>query len=144
MARHIWTVLCGKSSTDSVTNNISLFEVIEQLNIKRPAGQAGQTGLAAVSLELISLWTRSQLDVAERVTARLVHCETDGSEIAHIEFEVNLSQKRRMRTISKIEGLPIRQTGEQSFRVDLRTGETWERVASLPVEVVISNTPEGA
>jgi hypothetical protein len=144
MPRHIWSVLCAKSSTDRETNNISLFEVIEQINVQIPPG-VGDPGVIAISLELVTLWRRQDAETAERATARLVHLEADGSEANSAEFSVDLTRHRRMRTISKIGGLPVRRPGTHVLKVELQRNDNgWDPVAWIPVEVNVTAADEVA
>ena len=41
MIEHAWSVLCTRSVTDRESNNISLFEVIEQISTVGPAPPPG-------------------------------------------------------------------------------------------------------
>jgi hypothetical protein len=132
----VWTVVCSKTSTDRDTNNISLFEVLEQLNGQVPPEQAGQQGLLAFSLEVVSLWIRSDANVPERGTGRLVHVDADASEYPPVEFTVDLTEHKRMRTLVQIGGLRVRRSGTHVMRIDFQHGEEpWATVAAVPLDV---------
>jgi len=68
---HIWSVLCSNSSVDIDTNSLSIFNVVEQLNIQsipkvvslhnnnsspKEAGQ--ESSVIPVTFEIVSLFQR--------------------------------------------------------------------------------------
>ncbi len=59
--KHIWTILCSNSSIDQNTNNVSLFNVIEQVELqafdKKKINEKQEKGIP-LNCELISLWNR--------------------------------------------------------------------------------------
>ena len=53
MIHHVWTVLCSRALIDRDSNNISIHNVLEQLNIAAPP----QPDLALnIHFEILSLW----------------------------------------------------------------------------------------
>jgi hypothetical protein len=69
MIQHVWSVLCARAVIDSESNTISLFDVVEQIVAIGPGIAAigpGAEGVAPVSLELVTLWSRDSLDEAAR------------------------------------------------------------------------------
>ena len=81
MARHVWSVLCMKSSIDRDENIVSLLAVTQGLIIDsasadeledefRQAKAENRTILIPASLHFVSWWVRSDYDVAETITVR--------------------------------------------------------------------------
>ena len=101
MIDHIWSLLCGKSSTDRETNNLSLFDVIEQINLLGPVPEPGQQTLLPMPFELISLWSRSDPTHAEESTARIKLLAPNSVELLTQEFPINLNPVIRLRTQMK-------------------------------------------
>lgn len=135
MIDHVWSVVCTRSATDRETNNISLFEVIEQLNVLGPLPEGANVGLP-ISFELVSLWSRAQPAEAEESTARFTLIAPNGVEIHGQEFAVNLTENIRMRTQLRSVGFPVRGAGRYTFKVEIRrAGENWEMVARIPVQL---------
>ena len=81
MARHVWTVVCTKAVTDPRSNNISLIDVTEQLNL---SPETPLTGVAQIRfpLTVVSLWIRDDLGRPETEKVRLTHRDVDGMEIS--------------------------------------------------------------
>lgn len=64
MIRNAWSVLCTRCIVDSQTNNITLTEVVEQLNV--PAGAQVQGVALAQQMDLVSFWYRANQNQAAR------------------------------------------------------------------------------
>lgn len=135
MIDHIWSVLCSRSTIDTESNNVSLFNVIEQIN---PVGlPEGARGLLPMEVEIVSLWVRD--DVPGRGFTRVV-IETPSSSVEpSAEGMIDLSSEtiKRFRTRQRLLGVPFEGHGQYWFRVEFRTEEAteWITVARIPVEM---------
>jgi hypothetical protein len=134
MIEHVWSVLCTRASIDKETNNISLFDVIEQIAI---VDWTGQPGTAAAEFELVSLWTRDELNRPERAEARVSVRNPSGRRSVEQIQEIDLRQFRRLRARSAFKGLPIEGPGLYIFIVEMRVPgqEQWIPVAKVPLDV---------
>lgn len=136
MIDHIWTVVCSRVVVDRESNNVSIQNVLEQLNIM---GEPKPDGMLPINVEIVSLWVRSDLDVPGRGRSRLTFLFPSGKRIeVSGELNVNLSESRRGRTIMKLQGFPIRESGQHALCVEFQNeGEAeWHQVAAIPVEVI--------
>lgn len=134
MIQHIWTVLCTKSSIDRETNNISLFEVIEELQVE---GLGREPGAVPCSFELVSLWSRSEPDTPSQGEARITFQSPGGRTSISQMQAVDLQHYRRLRSKVKILGIPVEEPGRYTFVVECRQQdqEQWIQVARMPLEV---------
>lgn len=145
MAVHIWSVLCARSIIDSETNNISLIDVIEQVNLPAPPPPSTDGGVTfiPISLELVSLWSRENADAPENRRCR-VRVNSPGGLPAGmpttVEFQVDLTVHQRSRTRARLPGLPIRETGTCSFVVEMSRDGEYTQVASIPLLIMIGAT----
>lgn len=141
MIDHIWSVVCGRSTTDRESNNISLFEIIEQINLLGPVGPIpeGVAGAALpLSFEVVSLWSRSNHAEPEESTGRIRMVAPNGMQMLENIFTVNLAENVRMRTQMKSMFFPLSGvgTGRYTFTVEIqRANGNWEVVARIPVQV---------
>ena len=138
MANHVWSVLCTKASTDSESNNISLFDVVESISFgPSNVPPEGESIAFAIELQLVSLWTRSDPEREEAVSVRSLFVHPDETEMGRLEQEVNLANTLRGRTIAKLTSLIMRGPGIYVFRVQRRdTGAgDWDTVAEIPLEI---------
>lgn len=140
MAKHIWSVLCYKGCIDKFTEQISLLDVVEVLAVPSESSptELMETGLD-VSLQLVSLWTRSKIEIPEVVHTRLSLQMPDGSIAERDEMEVDLRECRRIRTFFKMAALPFRGIGLHMLIVEQRgeVEDCWRPVASIPLEIEI-------
>ena len=139
MIEHIWSVLCSRSVIDRDSNNISLVEVIEQLQVT-----GSSAGVLPISLELVTLWSRSHPERAAKGLARLAVIAPDGSKSEPAEYQVNLTSHQRLRGRARIQGLPIRGAGRYQFDVHIKVegDEDWRKVASIPLDLSIEPLAE--
>jgi hypothetical protein len=136
MIDHVWSVVCGRSSTDRETNNISLFDVIEQLNVLGPLPEPAARVALPIPFEVVSLWSRSNPDLAIESRGRVKMIAPNGDQAFVQEFPINLNENPRMRTQLRSVGFPLLGTGRYIFTVEiLRAGDIWETVARIPVRL---------
>jgi hypothetical protein len=139
---HIWSVLCRLSVIDTRRNNVSLIEVLERLGFSGLEIEVDEQQTIALpySVELVSMWTRSDLDVPEVAKMR-ISIKSPSGDILNPEqqdFAVNLDQHTRARIMVQFPGLPFVGNGVYRFVVqglDEYT-EDWREFASVPLELV--------
>ena len=138
MARHVWSVVCTSAVIDPRSNNISLIDVTEQLNL---SAVPPLTGLAKTRfpLKVVSLWIRDDVRRPETRKLRLTHRDVDGSLRASWDVDVDLLDIPRRRVVWELEALLVSAPGEQEFRVKIqRPDDQWEIVARIPLEITIA------
>ena len=144
MIKHLWSIACSRTSVDKESNNISLFEVLEQLTLSggpiQP--QPGKKGVVPILFEIVSLWTKEHENETIKGRGRTVLVAPSGTELPMVEFDVDLSQHQRSRTINRITGLPIGEEGKHYFRVDLQENGRWAEQGRVPLQIVFK--AEGA
>jgi len=137
MIKHVWTVLCSQAVIDKRTNNISLHNVVEQLNIHHePVPEA----IVEHPLELMTLWARSDLEVEAMGYARMRLVDPAGEIAKEIEYIIDLTVYRRTRAGGKITKLPVDSPGVWVFRIEYRLDpdDLWQKVAEIPLEVIFN------
>jgi len=141
---HIWTVLCSGTAIDSETNNISLFGVMEQLQLFGARRPVQGTVLVPTPMELVSLWERADWTVPARGTARIVVEFPDGHQNDPFDMDIDLSNATRHRGRVRFPAIPFRAPGVMRFVVSFRLEgrDEWTRVARVPLQVEVSETPQ--
>lgn len=143
MARHVWTVLCSKASVDQQTNNVSLFEVLEALQIK--TSQAPTFPITTpFQGTIVTLWARSEIARGERGEMRVRLLAPDGTQLSEFINRTDLVRTPRTRNIAAITGLPIAGNGVHEFEVAWRSTEAegWRVVGSVPLDISLAVDPE--
>ena len=140
----IWGILCQSSVIDRQTNNVSLFNVIEEISIpaQPPQMQPGQpwpTDVAPLMFDLVILWMRSDEDTPERGRGRVrLVVPNQKAPALGQEFEVDLTNYLRLRMVLKVPGLPAGDLGMYRFIVDGKTDTSdWAEMFELPIRVAL-------
>jgi hypothetical protein len=138
MIRHLWTVVCLKTSIDKDTNNISLFSILEQITISGPPLPQGQTGFVPMEFEVVTLWYNSPDVGPQNGRARILFRDSAGNILSQHEFDAEVTRTPRHRTISKINGMPFREPGTYQLQLQLRReGDTeFTDMISYPVDIL--------
>jgi hypothetical protein len=147
MIEHVWSVVCSKSIIDGESNNISLLEVIEQVNVPAPphvnlevpppADPSEAKAAIAIPFELVTLWTRAFDGEASQGKGRIATIGVSGNRKEFPPFDINLMANDRIRTRARFMGLEYRQPGRMSFIVELKNDgeDTWKSVATIPLVI---------
>ncbi len=139
--RHIWSLLCSRCVTDKVSNNVSLFEVLEEIHL--PPGVAGKKEggieiIAPMPADWVTLWARSKKEKPETVLVKDTILSPSGEILGEREYSVNLQENGRNRTMRRIPLPPSDKPGVYRFRTQVKDGEqkSWRRVSEIPLEVI--------
>lgn len=139
MIDQVWTVLCSRSVIDIETNNVSIQDVIEQLNIP---GDPKPDGLLAIPFEIISLWARSDPKHPEQGTERITFITPSGKSTMVVESSINLSEAERHRNRVKFPGLPIAEEGRYQFIIEFKLDDgEWTKATILPLSIQFDHKP---
>jgi len=138
MVDYVWSVLCNRSTMDTETSNLSLIEVIEEIQIFDANAAPGREGVIPFQIELVTLWSRTQPNEAGRARARISFVRPSGilRESIH-EYDIDLTQAPRHRHRQRYMGIPLREPGRHLFSVEQwnAAANDWVRVAAIPLEV---------
>ena len=135
MPRCYLLTLCAGSSVDQHSNNVTLFNLVEQLNV--PPNAPPPPG-GVIPLEIHAYWQLSPGEVSSDFEMRfsLVATATGLETVSDVLPHRSLTPRYRTRTM----GLPVPPVlGQYDLRVDWRTAGvgTWTREqASWPVAFV--------
>ncbi len=134
MIDHVWTVVCSDAVIDQFSNNVSLHNVIEQVNVRREPEPGRRL---SDPIHIMTLWVRRNLKEPSRGRARLAFVSPSGVVGDPIEYPVDLSENHRNRMRITMRGLPIEEPGRHAFRVELQNEDEaeWHEVAAIPLEV---------
>jgi hypothetical protein len=146
--KHIWSILCERSSIDQNTNNISLFNVLEQINVDKKVLEMAKTSqksvIATINYQLITLWQKEAEKKKINFEQKIEVVDANGKILASApkRLEIPASQTR-IRAINNFEGLPITGMGEYAFKIYLKDeyDEKYKIYASIPLVLTeVNNT----
>ncbi|MBX4186940.1 MAG: hypothetical protein KW802_01620 [Candidatus Doudnabacteria bacterium] len=142
---HIWSILCRHSSVDKETNNVSAFDIIEQIQLNsKEIKQFINTKVPneivlPLNLQLITLWGRSNNDnkIAKAEQIARVFSPT-GQDLGQIiqDFEIKEKQSR-FRIIVNISGFKFTGPGKYIFSIRIKNigSDDEVEVAQIPLQI---------
>jgi len=144
--KHIWTVLCNKSILDKYSNNITLVNVLETLNIEgsiddlTKVSKSKKGNIFPYNLSIVSLWAREDEKGDVNFIFKLEIEDPEGEIIAENEREVPLnSQHKRTRTRINMNGIKITSPGDYIFRISKKINDDYIICAEVPLEINFKN-----
>jgi len=140
--KHIWTVLCQKSSIDIDTNLLSLFDCIEELSLVIDRTKAPESNLViSAEFQLVSFWTVENPQQENELEIRGELLDPNGKILN--KFENKFAIKKgilRFRNRTNFQGLPITAAGRYMIKIMQKkeNKEEFEIVTELPLDINIS------
>jgi len=142
--KHIWTLLCRRSVIDNETNNLSLYDILEQLTIKINVKKNSEEKIYNINIpieyEVISFWTKSP-DISEfNGELKLDIVNPKGKILKFFEKPLTIPKdKRRLRSRIRISGFIADMEGIYTFRMNYRetAEDQYTKTADIPLEVFI-------
>jgi hypothetical protein len=143
--RHIWTVLCSKVSIDRETNNASLFDIIEQMQLQVPVGTQKPITFG-FSGDIVTLWGRDNFATPITGESRIRILGPSGIELGSFVSTVDLTAAPRNRVVGHLNGLRLEDTGWHEIESSFRQSATdaWTIIHKLPIQVTIVEGPAAA
>ncbi len=137
--KHLWSIICERSSIDYESNNLSLFNCLEQLQvtIDKSKQKDGEQLIIPLAFQLFSLW---ELENETMIELTIEVVDPDGSIINSLEapFPIKGSFKR-FRSRINIPGLPITISGRYLMRLKRKLQDNEFKVeAELPIEISVN------
>lgn len=148
MIGHVWSVACSSSITDKESNNISLINLIERLNVTIKTNPEAEANRAKIG------WyaTPISFDVASRFVRkvpgdlsfgfRLTMIDSLGKELGDraegtLAFPKDLAS---VRTVVKVSGFPVTVNGMYRIVMSIKdvSESEYTVVQEIPIEVVLT------
>ncbi|NQU78018.1 hypothetical protein HQ544_04960 [Candidatus Falkowbacteria bacterium] len=142
--KNVWTVICKKSVIDQDSNNLNLFEVIEEINVPADIRKFLKDGvkIAPVEFEVINLWVINKGEKGKNQEIRIELYDPSNKKLKDYIHSFSIAQhfKKRIRTRMKIFGFPLSKEGEYKFRIKIKEGAKKEfiTVSEVPIDIVFN------
>jgi len=139
--KHVWSIICEKSSVDSKTNLLSLFNCIEEVRLEIDKSKMPKNNelIIPASLQLISLWLIEDNAKENSLETKIEFVDPRGkilNEFTHI-LKAKKGEKR-LRSIANISGIPISVGGRYYYKVSQKKNNKFEIVFELSLDVDLS------
>jgi hypothetical protein len=144
---HVWSVLCLQSTVDEETNELSMFKILEELNVtskeKLRYGKDGVLKTAIglpVTFQLITLWQKLEGKGAVKFDARIEYVDPSG--ISHKPFDHEIAipaGKTRARHRFNVSSILVNQSGQYLFKISARdkNRKAFKHVTDVPLTIVL-------
>jgi len=146
MIKHIWTVLCRKSILDQESNNISLLDVVERLQVKLSIKREGQKPdgfVISTEFEIVSFWIRDKIDKEEKIQISIETLDSEDNKLGEFTRDLTFSPKmKKMRLRVKMLNIKLTESGLYHFRIKSKASKQakWKTEAEIPLEVELIKT----
>ncbi len=148
MIRHGWSIICKESVIDSASNNISLLNVLEAINIEiEKANKDGDKVeksedfkmTVPISFQVVTLYITDNPSAGKIGKGRITFVDPNGVQISSIDYDINFKKKKRVRHRSHINGLACTTSGEYKFKIQYKVDgeENWVDAATLPLFITV-------
>lgn len=143
---HIWSVICTGNSVDQATNNISLYNILEQLNIPKEAlkihkEESNKEKMININFEIVSFWKKKTKDENILAEEQIEIIDPQGKILGIQKFPFKIpANNQRMRFILSMNGFKMTIPGDYIFQISARDSEKndFVAVASLPLQIAIA------
>ena len=136
----LWAIICESSSVDQETNNISLFNVLEHVQVPEPPAANGESSYppaAPFSYRLIASFCRTNLKEPERGIGRIrLQFPNEAGDGFFPEFEIDLEDGDRHMVVGRFPFMPISGQGTYTYTIESLTDTgDWLPMFEVPLEV---------
>jgi len=148
VAKHVFSALCSKSIIDRETNQLSLINVPEGIEISPISESEYKDNTIPISgggqyvMELVCLWRRSDFSVSEKGHARLVVKSPSGEKVSEVDIPINLETSAQSRNIIKFPAFSFKGPGTYIYVLQQQKGTEkkprWITVAEIPFGITFS------
>jgi hypothetical protein len=139
--KHIWSVLCQRSSIDVESNLLSLFSCVEELSLTLDSTEALKKNIVVpTEFQLVSFWAREKAEEESSLEVEGELLDAQGKVLN--KFNNSFPVKKgvlRFRNRTNIQGLPITGPGRYLLRLKQKDKEgNWLVVTELPLDIKIN------
>lgn len=138
MAKLQFALVCEAASVDQQTNQLSIFKVIESLQIR------GSLPAILPKLTLVIFWVRDAQDSDEDLTLSFrFNVKSPSGTIADNPTNNGINpvfprNSRTLRVIIDIVGVPISEEGSNQIIIEKKQGRSWVETGTIPIECTVT------
>lgn len=138
MIRHIWSVLCSRTVIDQGTNQLSMFDILEEVQAETRK-EIDFPVTVPFQVVLVSYWVRQDDKKPVKGEYRVRVIDPDGAKLGEFTGKINLKASGRSRTLTTFNALSFGGPGRHGWEVAYRVGKgKWKDVTSIPVDFTVT------
>jgi hypothetical protein len=144
--QHGWSILCSGTSVDQDTNNLTLFNIIDQISIpedklvKMPGIDGKDKPAAPVGFNLVTLWRKSETKVAASAEVEVELLDPSGTMRQKGDYSVDLPEGiTRLRSRMQWNGIRVTTSGTYTFKISLKEAgdDKFRKVGEIYLDIQI-------
>lgn len=142
--KHIWSVVCEKSIINQDDNNISIINVLEEINSTITSKDQDPLKSQKINLpfdfEVINYWIKNVNKEVEFEIKTAIFDPTNNELSSVVNKTVFPSDKNKLRSRLKIHGLSVTKNGEYEIKISFKTksDKDFKLIAELPFQVKVT------
>lgn len=147
----LWSILCQDLSIDQNTNNVSLFNIVEEVKFElkmdevdklknNPTFDLTKPMILPFKSNLIILWRNSVTNQTAKFPVKILLKDPKGKTIQEINNNYEFKDgKERLRSVIALNGIPLTEPGEYTYSIMTKRDdiEDFKEVGSIPVKINI-------
>ncbi len=145
MIKHVWSIVCRESNVDPATNNISIDDAYENIQVTLDTkGKEYKKGLSVgvpFDFELVSLFYRDAKGEQESTQEFVTILDPKGVKLGEVDSKVVFREAfDRMRNVIKFNSMPLTLSGTYLFQVHIQKPKSRNRepVTVIPVDIQVT------
>lgn len=140
--KHIWTVLCQKSSIDVETNLLSMFSCVEELSLQLDKTKPTADKLVIpIDLQLVSFWAveKPEQDNSLELEGELISPDGEVLNKFSNQFKIKAGILR-FRNRTNVHGWPVQGEGRYWIKIKQKVAgaKDFSLITELPLDIKIS------
>ena len=129
MIKHHFSLICGHAVIDERTKFLSIFNVIEEIKVN---AEPDQTVRIPMRFDLVSVWTKSDINNSEGGISRISLCNPNGTSNKICEIDIELTDSTFFRSIISFSGIELKGSGLYNFLIEFKQKDhEWEKVSEI-------------
>lgn len=141
-----WMILCENVSVDNKTNNVSIFNVVEEIKLDinvKESDKNSEIIFLPIKQKLISFWFNDNPTGMPNIKARLQFFDPGKKLLQETPLEINFEDgKKRLRFIIDLNGLMVTTSGQYTFSMVLENSGMFIRAGVTDVEIDVHKNIE--
>lgn len=144
--QYVWGLIAKSSAIDRERNNISLFNVIDQINLSSEAFTADDKRKVGLAHEIVITWRRavdmSLADEAIDFDCRISLIGPTGQQLQETTNTFRIQENsRRTRQRIRVDGFVVTKPGDYVYRIEVQEaeGDGFRKANEIPFEVQVNS-----
>jgi len=137
--KNLWSILCSKSVVDSSSNQLSLFDCIDEITINFSNAEDIKKPMKniPINFEIVSLWLDENIFQVRKFDYAIDIIDPEGKMLKEITKEAVIEKnKKRLRTIMRISGMAVTTEGIYIFKIKYKEAKNdFITVSEIPVDI---------